>query len=206
MMALHPDLIDFSIMGYNGNLWQRLPQITLRHDFTENLQGLVTGHAVRARTDAVLRSDAGCDRSLHLLTERLAGIKLRSNGSMTQIKIRTMDRGWHGPDRELRRAWWLQSMPPIGTTAQPRRREIPCFNPAVISIRMSSAASWSCPSGTLKFSGEIAYGQALGVEWFRFNQELNLVNGNPIRSFVGWARIELGRLEGLHVLGRLWMG
>ena len=28
-------------------------------------------------------------------------------------------------------------------------REIPCFNPAVISIRMSSAASWSCPSGTI---------------------------------------------------------
>jgi len=28
VMALHPDLIDFSIMGYNGNLWQRLPLIT----------------------------------------------------------------------------------------------------------------------------------------------------------------------------------
>lgn len=42
VMALHPNLIDFSIMGYNGNLWQRIPQITLRHNFTDNLQGLVT--------------------------------------------------------------------------------------------------------------------------------------------------------------------
>ncbi|MBM4121661.1 MAG: hypothetical protein FJ249_03590, partial [Nitrospira sp.] len=30
IMALHPDLIDFSIMGYGGNLWNRLPQITVR--------------------------------------------------------------------------------------------------------------------------------------------------------------------------------
>ncbi|MDE3118715.1 MAG: hypothetical protein KGL03_06835, partial [Nitrospirota bacterium] len=42
IMALHPDLIDFSIMGYGGNLWQRLPQVTVRHQFNQNLEGLVT--------------------------------------------------------------------------------------------------------------------------------------------------------------------
>ena len=38
----HPNLIDFSIMGYNGNLWQRLPQVTVSHKFTENFDGLIT--------------------------------------------------------------------------------------------------------------------------------------------------------------------
>ena len=42
IMSSHPNLIDFSIMGYNGNLWQRLPQITLKHQFTENFNGLLT--------------------------------------------------------------------------------------------------------------------------------------------------------------------
>ena len=42
MMGLHPNLIDFSIMGYNGNLWQRLPQVTVRHQFSEHFDGLVT--------------------------------------------------------------------------------------------------------------------------------------------------------------------
>ncbi|MBI3604293.1 MAG: hypothetical protein HY205_07595, partial [Nitrospirae bacterium] len=42
IMALHPDLIDFSIMGYGGNLWQRLPQVTVRHQFNENVEGLLT--------------------------------------------------------------------------------------------------------------------------------------------------------------------
>ena len=36
------DLIDFSIMGYNGNLWQRLPQVTVKHQFSENFDGLIT--------------------------------------------------------------------------------------------------------------------------------------------------------------------
>ena len=42
IMSSHPNLIDFSIMGYNGNLWQRLPQITVKHQFTENVNGLLT--------------------------------------------------------------------------------------------------------------------------------------------------------------------
>lgn len=42
IMGLHPNLIDFSIMGYNGNLWQRLPQITVRQQFNEQFNGLIT--------------------------------------------------------------------------------------------------------------------------------------------------------------------
>ena len=53
----------------------------------------------------------------------------------------------------------------------------------------------------IKFSGEIAYGQALGVEWFRFNQELNMVNGNPIRTFVGWGQLSWAASKQFTFLG-----
>src|SRR5262245_26800069 len=42
IMRLLNDDIDFSIMGYTGNLWNRLPQVTVRHNFTENVEWLVT--------------------------------------------------------------------------------------------------------------------------------------------------------------------
>src|SRR5262245_2202507 len=42
IMSLLTDDIDFSIMGYTGNLWQRLPQITVRQKFSENFEGLLT--------------------------------------------------------------------------------------------------------------------------------------------------------------------
>ena len=48
VMGLHPNLIDFSIMGYNGNLWQRLPQVTVRHQFSEQLRWLNHRLPVRA--------------------------------------------------------------------------------------------------------------------------------------------------------------
>ena len=42
----------------------------------------------------------------------------------------------------------------------------------------------------LKFTGEIAYGQALGVEFFRFGQERNLGTGKAIRTVVGWGELD----------------
>jgi hypothetical protein len=42
----------------------------------------------------------------------------------------------------------------------------------------------------LKFSGELAYGQALGVEFFRFGQDRNWGTGKPIRTVVGWGELD----------------
>jgi hypothetical protein len=42
IMGLLTDNIDFSIMGYTGNLWQRIPQVTVRHKFSDNFEGLLT--------------------------------------------------------------------------------------------------------------------------------------------------------------------
>jgi hypothetical protein len=41
----------------------------------------------------------------------------------------------------------------------------------------------------LKFVGEIGYGQALDVEFFRYAQSLSLVTGKPVRTVVGWGEL-----------------
>jgi len=41
----------------------------------------------------------------------------------------------------------------------------------------------------LKFMGELAYGQALGNEWFRWNQDLNFVTGSPVRTMTSWFQL-----------------
>jgi hypothetical protein len=40
--ALNPTTVDFAIMGYNGNLWNRVPQVTLRQKLGAGLDGLLT--------------------------------------------------------------------------------------------------------------------------------------------------------------------
>ena len=42
----------------------------------------------------------------------------------------------------------------------------------------------------LKFSGELAYGQALGLEFFRYGQDRNLGTGKEIRTVVGWGELD----------------
>jgi uncharacterized coiled-coil protein SlyX len=49
--ALNPDTTNFTIMGYNGNLWNRIPQVTVRQKFSENVTGLVSAYRFRDADD-----------------------------------------------------------------------------------------------------------------------------------------------------------
>lgn len=40
--SLNPTTVDFAIMGYNGNLWNRVPQVTLRQKLGAGIDGLLT--------------------------------------------------------------------------------------------------------------------------------------------------------------------
>ena len=40
--SLNPTVLDFAVMGYNGNLWERMPQITVQQKFEGGLEGLIT--------------------------------------------------------------------------------------------------------------------------------------------------------------------
>ena len=45
--ALNPSTVDFAILGYNGNLWNRVPQVTVRQNFGSGLEGLLSVYRYR---------------------------------------------------------------------------------------------------------------------------------------------------------------
>jgi hypothetical protein len=49
--SLNPTVLDFAVMGYNGNLWERMPQITVQQKFDGGLEGLITVYRARWKDD-----------------------------------------------------------------------------------------------------------------------------------------------------------
>ena len=197
IMALHPNLIDFSIMGYNGNLWQRLPQITLRHNFNDNWQGLVT----------VMRFERGLS-AIQPQTQRrpfagsaVGGVPPVGCNNPTG-SFACSENAFNDPAQH---PYYGTRLGYTGTTGVLEGVMV-AVNGAYRYYRSAPTAG-GIPAGQdinsyviggelvvpitkrLKLAGELAYGQALGVEWFRFGQERNLVTGAPIRTLVGWIEL-----------------
>jgi hypothetical protein len=195
IMSSHPNLIDFSIMGYNGNLWQRLPQITLKHQFTENVNGLLT----------VMRFERGLS-AIQPQTQRRtfqgAGAAAVAPGSCGNNGFACSENAFNDPVQ----------MPYVGTRfaylgTGDKSGFMVALNAAFRHYRSAPTAG-GIPAGNdinsylvgaelavpltnrLKFTGEVAYGQALGVEFFRFGQERNLGTGKAIRTIVGWGELD----------------
>ena len=49
--SLNPNTLDFAIMGYNGNLWNRVPQITVQQKLGGGFEGLLSAYRYRASDD-----------------------------------------------------------------------------------------------------------------------------------------------------------
>ncbi|MBI4002300.1 MAG: hypothetical protein HY348_11015 [Nitrospira defluvii] len=195
IMSSHPSLIDFSIMGYNGNLWQRLPQITVKHQFNENVNGLLT----------VMRFERGLS-AIQPQTQRRtfqgAGAAAAASGSCGSSGFACSENAFNDPVQ----------MPYVGTRfaytgTGDQAGFMVALNAAFRHYRSAPTAG-GIPAGNdinsylvgaelavpltnrLKFTGEIAYGQALGVEFFRYGQERNLGTGKAIRTVVGWGELD----------------
>jgi hypothetical protein len=194
IMSSHPNLIDFSIMGYNGNLWQRLPQVTIKHQFTDNVNGLLT----------VMRFERGLS-AIQPQTQRRpfqgSGAATVAPGSCGNNGFACSENAFNDPVQ----------MPYVGTrfgyygTGNMQGVMI-ALNAAFRHYRSAPTAG-GIPSGQdinsylvgaevgipitsrIKFAGEIAYGQGLGVEFFRYGQERNLGTGKAIRTLVGWGEL-----------------
>ncbi|WP_447980403.1 hypothetical protein [Candidatus Nitrospira bockiana] len=197
VMALHPDLIDFSILGYGGNLWQRIPQITVRYRFTENFDALLTvmrferglyaisgqrqvrpssgprtaqGNAPApnnsddAFSDPVLHPYYGT-RLAYTGTGRLDGVLVAVSAAYRYYRSAPIPGGATG----------------FGSSGFTPGRDI---NSYLVGAELVVPITQ-----TLKFSGELAYGQALGQEFFRFGQDLNLTTGKPVRTWLGWGQL-----------------
>jgi hypothetical protein len=186
IMGLLSDNIDFSIMGYTGNLWQRIPQITVRHNFTDNVEGLFT----------VMRFERG-------LSNCCGRTQVRPNDSgstgggptnlapfndpvqMPYVATRLAYNGagsLQGTMVAANLAYrWYRSAPIPG---QPTFQSGNDINSYVLGLEAVHQVTKQ-----LKVMGELAYGQALGNEWFRWNQDLNLTTGNEIRALTGWLQL-----------------
>ncbi|HMK48913.1 MAG TPA: hypothetical protein VK435_02580, partial [Thermodesulfovibrionales bacterium] len=49
--SLNPNTLDFAIMGYNGNLWNRTPQITVTQKLSSGFEGLISAYRYRWSDD-----------------------------------------------------------------------------------------------------------------------------------------------------------
>jgi hypothetical protein len=195
IMSTHPNLIDFSIMGYNGNLWQRLPQVTLKHKFTDNFDGLLT----------VMRFERGLS-AIQPQTQRRpfqgAGAGTVAPGSCGNNGFACSENAFNDPVQMpyvgTRFGYYgtgnLQGMMVALNAAFRHYRSAPTAGGIPAGQDINSylvGAEVGIPiTSRLKFTGEIAYGQALGVEFFRFGQERNLGTGKPIRTVVGWGELD----------------
>jgi hypothetical protein len=195
IMSSHPNLIDFSIMGYNGNLWQRLPQVTVKHRFTDNFDGLLT----------VMRFERGLS-AIQPQTQRRpfegAGAATVAPGSCGNNGFACSENAFNDPVQMpyvgTRFGYYgsgnLQGMMLAMSAAFRHYRSAPTAGGIPAGQDINSylvGAELAVPiTGRLKFTGEIAYGQALGVEFFRYGQERNLGTGKAIRTVVGWAELD----------------
>jgi hypothetical protein len=203
IMGLHPNLIDFSIMGYNGNLWQRLPQITVRHKFNESLSGLVT----------VFRFERGLSAINPYAQRRpFAGVGVGAGGappgqcSGAPSNLNCSENAFNDPVQMpyvgMRLAYNgtgnMQGVMVALNGTYRNYRSAPNAGPVSAGIPVSGdinsylvGAEFVVPlTKQLQFSGEVAYGSALDVEFFRFGQGRNLGTGNEIRTVVGWVELD----------------
>lgn len=187
IMGLLTNGIDFSIMGYNGNLWQRLPQITLRHSFTDNVEGLLT----------VLRFERGLS-AIQPQTQRRpatgAGAGLPGTFASSENAFNDpVQHPYYGARMAYNGTGSLQGMMVAMNAAYRYYRSAPTAGGIPSGRDINSylvGAELVVPiTKQLKFAGELAYGQGLGVEWFRYGQERNLGTGKPIRTLVGWIEL-----------------
>jgi hypothetical protein len=199
VMGLHPNLIDFSILGYNGNLWQRLPQVTVRHQFSEHFDGLVTAFrferglsAIQPQTQRRPFQGSAVGGSPPVSCTNPTGAFACSENAFNdpvQMPYFGTRFGYNGTGNlqglmvALNAAYrYYRSAPTAATGGIPSGQDI---NSYVVGMELVVPITKQ-----LKFSGEIAYGQALGVEFFRFGQDRNLGTGKPIRTAVGWGEFD----------------
>jgi hypothetical protein len=159
--ALLPDIIDFSVMGYGGNLWQRLPQVTIRQSFGKNWE--ILGTAMRF------------ERGFTLQPEPFVRDPFNDPVKMPYIGTRIAYQNWGEGNGGM-----------FAVSGAYRQFEHPRTTRKVKSHLIAGELVVPVAHG-LKWSNKVAHGQGLGDEFFRFGQAFN--RDGPIRTTVGWTQL-----------------
>jgi hypothetical protein len=193
IMSLLSDNIDFAIMGYTGNLWNRIPQITIRQKFSENFEGLLT----------VMRFERGLSNCCGNTQSRTvpSGGNGGGPGSTTAFND-PVQMPYFGARFAYNGTGNMAGTMVALNAAYRYYRSAPTSNGVGAGPTFASFQSGKDINSylvgleavhqlakQLRLMWEVAYGQALGNEWFRWNQDLNWLTGTPVRTFTSWFQL-----------------
>ncbi len=165
---LLPDIMDFSIMGYGGNLWQRIPQVTLRQKFGKHWEAL--GTVYRFERGFTLQPQPGV-----------------SDPFTDPVKMPYIG------GRVAYQKWGVGGGGLVAVSGAYRQFTQPSSSGPSIKSDLVSAEFAVPLTAKLKVLGKWAHGQGLGDEYFRFGQAYNATLGNlPIRTSTGFAELSYG--------------
>jgi hypothetical protein len=158
---LLPDIFDFSIMGYGGNLWQRLPQVTLRQGVGKHWELL--GTAMRF------------ERGFTLQPAPFVRDPFTDPVKMPYVGTRIAYQKWGQGESGM-----------LAVSGAYRQFQHPATLRTVKSHLVS--AELVVPlTKEFRWSSKVAHGQGLGDEFFRFGQAFN--GDSPIRTTTGWTQL-----------------
>lgn len=159
--SLLPDIIDFSVMGYGGNLWQRLPQVTLRQGLGKHWEVLGT----------VMRFERG----FTLQPEPFVRNPFDDPVTMPYLGTRVAYQKWGRGDAGM-----------VAVSGVYRQFEHP-LSKRTVKSHLVNAELVVPIAPALRWSSKIGHGQGLGDEFFRFGQAFN--RDRAIRTTVGWTQL-----------------
>lgn len=159
--SLLPDLMDFSIMGYGGNLWQRLPQATVRQKFGKHWE--VLGTAFRF------------ERGFTLQPAPFVHDPFTDPVKMPYIGTRIAYQNWGAGNSGLVAVSGAYRQFAYPTNGRTVRSDVIALE---LAVPISEKLHWN---------SKIAHGQGLGDEFFRFGQAYN--GDIPIKTTAGWTEL-----------------
>lgn len=161
VVALLPDTMDFSIMGYGGNLWQRLPQVTVRQALTSHWELL--GTAFRF------------ERGFTLQPAPYVHDPFTDPVKMPFVGTRLAYQNWGAGKSGL-----------VAVSGAYRQFNYPATGRTVKSDVIGAEVVVPV-NDRLKWESKITHGQGLGDEFFRFGQAFN--GDRAIRTTAWWTEL-----------------
>jgi len=165
--SLNPNTLDFAIAGYNGNLWNRVPQITVQQKFGGGLEGLLSIYRYRWSDD---------------------NDKFGSTDITTQIQMPWVGAkvGYSGLLLDPERKAWLA----LGGAVRKGEVKDNDVTPYLLALELQ------VPFNMFELKGEAYMGQGLGGEYFHKGGSFN-TEGHAIMTSGGWAQLNVKPMKDL---------
>lgn len=167
--SLNPINTDFAIMGYNGNLWERVPQITVEQKFENGLEALLTIYRHRWSDDDDTFGTTKLDTQLNL---PWIGARFGYSGKLIDSE---------------KKAW-------LALSGAFRKGEVNGKNvtPYVGAVELN------IPYSIFELRGESYIGQGIGIEYFHSKGSFN-TDGNAILTRGGFLQLSAKPIKDIQI-------